>query len=87
MSRWKFLDEIMILSEFRSKNLNQRILLPDCSDVLVYLDGFYIQVLKDNTFYKRIGDEEMQSKDITEVEEFYWNKHVYKYKQINYGKD
>ena len=81
--RGRFLDS---QTGLRAKKMNS-FLLYECSDVVVYVGGFYIQALKDNTFYKRLGDDSIQSDNIKEVEEFYWDKHVSKYKKLNYGKD
>jgi hypothetical protein len=49
---------------FLEKRPNE-VLLDDCSDVIQYEGGHYIQVLDDGTFYL---DEENQSKELEEVE-------------------
>ena len=50
--------------DFVAKRPNE-LLLDDCSDVIQYEGGHYIQVLDDGTFYL---DEENQSKELEEVE-------------------
>tara|TARA_Y100000592_G_C5481421_1_gene325794 strand:+ start:5442 stop:5765 length:324 start_codon:yes stop_codon:yes gene_type:complete len=93
--RERFLDS---QTEFLAKIINSnytstytseepQFLRDDCTDVVVYVGGFYIQALKNNTFYKQVGDDSVQSDNIKDVEEFYWEKHVSKYKKLNNGKD
>lgn len=93
--RERFLDS---QTEFLAKIINSNytsiysseephFLRDDCTDVVVYLGGLYIQALKNNTFYKQVGEDSVQSDNIKDVEEFYWEKHVSKYKKLNYGKD
>ena len=50
--------------EFHSTRPNE-VLLNDCTDLVQYERGHYIQVLKDGTFYL---DEYNQSKELDEVE-------------------
>jgi len=55
----------------------------DCTDIVVYLDNFYIQGLQNNTFYAEVGSDSAQSDRLIDVEKFYWDKHVSKFKTLN----
>ena len=70
---------------------------PNCTDIILYVGGFYIQVLKDGTFYLEMGDADdpfdmgdmgytrAESKDIETIEGILWTKYAnYKF---NKGSD
>ena len=58
--------------DFLSKRPNE-VLLNDCTDLINYESGHYIQVLKDDTFYL---DELNQSKELDEVELILYSRKI-----------
>lgn len=60
-------------------------LRPDCTDVILYIGNFYIQILKDGNFFLEIGDidnpsdrgyTKMESKDLELIESILWTKYA-----------
>lgn len=55
------------LKEYPRKTLH-----PDCAEVIIYIDGFIIQVLKTNEFYTKVGRQEIRHKSLDCVESALW---------------
>jgi len=66
--------------EFFGPNNPQAVLRDDCTDVVVYGDGSYIQCLTPNVFF--IGEQE-RSLVLDDVELILWNKIKSKYEKGN----
>lgn len=66
--------------EFFEPNNPQAVFRDDCTDVVVYGDGSYIQCLITNMFFI---DEAHHSLVLDEVELMLWNKIKYKYEKRN----
>jgi hypothetical protein len=61
---------------------------PDCTDVMLYIGNFYIQILKNGDFFLEMGDADnpsdvgdmgytkIQSKDLELVESVLWNNYA-----------
>jgi hypothetical protein len=78
---------IVTIQKFKEK-LKSSTLRIDCTDVMLYIGNFYIQILKDGDFFLEIGDVDnpydmgdmgytkMQSKDLELIESILWNKYA-----------
>ncbi len=53
-------------------NIINESLHPDCTYIIVYLGGLYIQALKDNTFYVKTEEGDFNSEELLRVEKYYW---------------
>jgi len=55
--------------------MKKEVLMPDCTDVVVYAGGFYIQALKTNEFlFKPVSDKQatLRSESLDVLEEAMW---------------
>lgn len=78
---------IVTIQKFKEK-LKSSTLRTDCTDVMLYIGNFYIQILKDGDFFLEMGDADnpsdmgdmgytkMQSKDLELIESVLWNKYA-----------
>lgn len=68
------------------KNFKERVypstLLPECTDVMLYIGDFYLQILKDGEFYLEMNDKHgvsiVKSKNIELVELVLWTYYASK---------
>ena len=79
----RFIPRERFMSDIHHAYAFKDALRDDCTDVVVYVGGLYIQALKNNIFYVQVGSDSVQSDDIKHVEEFYWDKHVSKFKTLS----
>ena len=67
-------------------NLSNDILHKDCEDVVRYIDKYYVQALKDNTFYVHLEDNEIRDsilggakfEKLSDAVRFLWDNQVSK---------
>ena len=59
-------------------NLPSNTLHKDCTDVVRYLDKYYVQALKDNTYYVNLDGQEFRDKQLSSAVEFLWDNGVSK---------
>lgn len=78
---------IVTIENFKKK-VYPSTLRPDCTDVMLYIGNFYIQILKNGNFFLEMGDADkpydmgdmgytkMESKDLELVESILWTKYA-----------
>ena len=78
----------IVTKQYLKQRVYSSTLHPDCTDVLLYIGDFYIQILKDGSFFLEMGDAnnpydmgdmgytKTQSHDIELVESVLWNKYA-----------
>jgi hypothetical protein len=78
---------ITTIERFKKK-VYPNTLRPDCTDVMLYIGNFYIQILKNGDFFLEMGDADnpsdigdmgytkIQSKDLELVESVLWNNYA-----------
>ena len=74
----RFASRELFLMENPKANLHSQ-----CADVVYYVGGFYVQALKDNTFYADLCGYKIVNKSLDAIEETIWEMFLENYFNTN----